>query len=545
VSDGDQAGTTDASAGGAADDGGTKGKNLVLAAMIFAVSMTFIDMTIVSIAIPEVQKELGLSATGVQWVINAYLLSLAALFAFGGRIGDMFGHKKMVLIGVVVFAAASTMCGLTPTGDAAEPWIIVFRAVQGLGAALMFPAALAIVVASFPFSERGKAMAIFFAVAGGLTAVGPLLGGYLSEWTWRSIFWVNVPVAIIAVILTLKSKPTDTSKPSKLDVPGLLLIVLGMGLSVLGFQQASSWGWTSPLTIGCIVVGLAVLVVFVWYEHKPESPLINLAIFRVRAFFVQNVVLFVTMMAFIPVFFFASMYAQISLGSDSSEAGLYLLTFFAGYAPAAQVGGRMLDSIGAKRPVVLGCVLAAVGFYLWAGELTDISGGLNSQWYWIVLTGAGMGLMLGPANTDAINRAPSDAYGEATGITQTVRNYGSSVGMAVLGTILINSNRTNIEGSLTSLGLSKDQADEVAQSLSQAGGGDSSQLSSHASSSQVAEVFKAVQGDFAQSIETVFYGMAIVMAVGAVIALVGLDAGKQEGIVEALPGDDPAPAPKI
>jgi MFS family permease len=131
-------GAADAATTGTEDEDGAKGKRLVLVAMIFAVSMTFIDMTIVSIAIPEVQKELELSATGVQWVVNAYLLSLAALFAFGGRIGDMVGHKKMVLAGVVIFASASTMCGLTPTGDAAEPWIITFRAIQGLGAALMF-----------------------------------------------------------------------------------------------------------------------------------------------------------------------------------------------------------------------------------------------------------------------------------------------------------------------------------------------------------------------------------------------------------------------
>ena len=225
-----------------------RGKYLVLAAMIFAVSMTFIDMTIVSIAIPEIQSDAHLSATGVQWVINAYLLALAALFAFGGRLCDIVGHKKMVLVGVVVFAVASALNGFAPIGGITEAWLITFRAVQGLGAALMFPAALAIVVQSFPFEERGRAMAVFFGVAGGLTAVGPLVGGYLSEWTWRSIFWVNIPVAVIAVVLTVMAKPADTSVRARLDVRGLVLIVAGMGLSVLGFQQASVWGWTSRST---------------------------------------------------------------------------------------------------------------------------------------------------------------------------------------------------------------------------------------------------------------------------------------------------------
>ena len=241
-------------------------KRLILAAMVFAVAMTFIDQTIVSIAVPELQKDLGLSATGVQWVVNGYLLSLSALFALGGRIADIAGHRRMVLIGVVVFAGASAMCGLTPTGSAAEAWIIVFRVIQGAGAAIMFPAALAIVVAAYPVGERGKALAIFFAITGGLTALGPLAGGYLTEIDWRAIFWVNVPVAIIAIVLTLRAKPDDTRHPAPLDYRGAVLVALGMGLAVLGLQQSSTWGWGDPATWGTIAAGLIFLAVFVKVE---------------------------------------------------------------------------------------------------------------------------------------------------------------------------------------------------------------------------------------------------------------------------------------
>ena len=195
-----------ANATGMEGTGGGK-KTLILAAMIFAVSMTFIDMTIVSIAAPELQKYLELSSTVLQWVINGYLLALSALFALGGRLADVIGHRTMVYIGVIVFVVASAACGLTPEGKLAEAWIIFFRLLEGAGAALMFPAALAIVISAFPVRERGKAMAIFFGNARGLTAVGPIAGGYLSEWTWRAIFWVNIPVAIIALILTYLSKP--------------------------------------------------------------------------------------------------------------------------------------------------------------------------------------------------------------------------------------------------------------------------------------------------------------------------------------------------
>ena len=162
---------------------------------LFAVAMTFIDQTIVSIAVPEIQKELGLTSTGVQWAVNACLLALAALFAFGGRLADTVGHRKMVSLGVIVFAGASALCGLTPKGSFAEAWLVIFRAVQGVGGAIMFPAALAIVVQTFALRERGRALALFFGVAGGLTAIGPVLGGFLTQWTWRAIFWVNIPVA--------------------------------------------------------------------------------------------------------------------------------------------------------------------------------------------------------------------------------------------------------------------------------------------------------------------------------------------------------------
>src|ERR1700760_1308817 len=207
----------------------TTNKNLVLAAMVFAVAMTFIDQTIVAIAIPNIQKQLSLSPTGTQWVINGYPLALSAVFAFGGKLGDVLGRKRMVLVGVTGFAIASAACGLTPKGSIAEAWIIFFRVVQGAMAALLFPAAVAIVVASFPLRERGKAMAIFFGISGGLTAIGPIAGGFLTQWTWRSIFWINIPVAIIALILIWRSKPENERRPTKLDYRGTVLITGAMG----------------------------------------------------------------------------------------------------------------------------------------------------------------------------------------------------------------------------------------------------------------------------------------------------------------------------
>jgi EmrB/QacA subfamily drug resistance transporter len=500
-------------------------KRLVLAAMIFAVAMTFIDQTIVAIAVPELQKDLSLSSTGVQWVVNGYLLSLSALFAFGGRLADIAGHRRMVIIGVIGFATASALCGATPTGDLAEVWIIFWRVVQGAFAALMFPAALAIVVAAFPLAERGKAMAIFFGVTGGLTSVGPLAGGYLTSVSWRAIFWVNIPVAIIALVLTARAKPSDERHRAPLDFRGAVLISGGMGLAVLGLQQSSTWGWGDPATWGCIAAGLALLVAFVAYELRVADPLIRIRIFADRGFAVDNLVLFCLSMAFVPLFFFASLYAQLSLGQSASETGLYLLIFFAGFATASQFGGRILDSRGARPAVVPGCLIAAIGFALWAWRLPDQD--LNNQWYFIVLAGAGMGLILGPVSTDAVNRAPRTSYGEVTGVTQTARNFGASVGMAVLGTILIAQNMSNIESSLQGAGLPAARAEQVADAVSHAGSGSSGEFSSRAGP-KAKEIFADIQHDFALSSRVVFYVMAGVMLVSFAVALVGMPAGRAQ-----------------
>ena len=311
---------------------GQASKTLVLAAMIFAVSMMFIDQTIVSIAIPDIEKDLDLTATGAQWIVNGYLLSLSALFAFGGKLSDVVGHRRMVLIGVIGFAIASVLCGATPTGDIGQGWIIAFRIVQGGFAALMFPAALAIVVSAFDVRERGKALAIFFGVTGGLTSVGPLAGGYLVGWTWRAIFWINVPVAIIAVLLTLRARPEDKRRDVPIDYRGTVLVCGGMGLMVLGLQQSSVWGWDSIATWATIVVGLLLIIAFWRLQLRLPQPLIRVRIFADRYFTADNAVLFLMSACFVPLFFFASVYSQLVLGYNASNAGLYLLIFFGGFA---------------------------------------------------------------------------------------------------------------------------------------------------------------------------------------------------------------------
>ena len=232
---------------------------------------------------------------------------------------------------------------------------------QGATAALLFPAAVGIVVASFPLRERGKAMAIFFGISGGLTAIGPAAGGYLTQWTWRAIFWINIPVAIIALVLIWISKPENERRPTKLDYRGTVLDHRRDGPDRARPAAVGGVGLEQLRDLGCIVIGAILMVAFVLWELRTPEPLLRLQIFRDRGFSAETAILGMISVAFVPFFFFASVYAQVSLGENASHAGLYILYFFIGFVILAQVGGRILDRRGAKPAVVGGCALAALG----------------------------------------------------------------------------------------------------------------------------------------------------------------------------------------
>jgi EmrB/QacA subfamily drug resistance transporter len=409
----------------------------VLWPLVPAMAMVMIDFTIVSISATSIQQDLGLSETAAQWLVTAYALSTAAFIALGGRFGDIIGHRRIVVIGIVVFAVSSTLCGLTPDGSAiGTPWIITFRVLQGLGGALLVPSATVLVLDAFPPKERGKGLSIFFIVAGLFTAIGPVAGSYLTEyWTWRAIFWINVPVAILALTEMAFVKLSDERHPARVDWRGAFLIVAGMALTVLGIQQSTVWGWGDPRTIGSIVLGVLLLVAFVAAERNAEDPLIDVrAMAANRAFAIDNVLTFLGFGPWLAVFFFGSVYFQVAVHQPPTQAGFSILTMFYGFFVASRIGGGWMDKHGAKMPVARGFLLGAIGMVVWAQELDDLSH-LDTT-LGMILTGAGFGLIFSPLNTDALNRVPDAIRGQASGITQTFRNFGSAIGMAIMGTIV-------------------------------------------------------------------------------------------------------------
>ncbi len=292
-----------------------------------------------------------------------------------------------------------------------------------------------------------------------------------------------------------------------------------MGLIVLGLQQSGVWGWGSAATWGCIFVGFVLMAVFVGWELRALHPLLRLEIFRDRGFSVDTAALGLMSVVFVPFFFFASVYSQVSLGESASDAGLYIMYFFLGFVTGSLVGGRILDQRGARLAVVLGGALGAVGFYLLAGKLTDLS--MNKQIVDLMLAGAGLGLMTTPASTDAVSRAPRASYSEVTGITQTARNFGASLGLAILGAVLIGQTKTKVTAALTSHGVPRAAAQSAASSFGPGSAG------GHSSGASPA-LLHDVQLAFAHSVQPVFYAMSGVLAVTFLITFAWLPRGRLE-----------------
>ncbi|WP_188945013.1 MFS transporter [Nakamurella endophytica] len=410
---------------------------LVLVAMTGSLSMILLDQTVVTVALPSMSRELGLSAGGEQWVVNAYVLAMAALVALGGKLGDRLGGVTTFRIGVTVFFLASLACGFAPATDLGEAWIIAARVLQGAGAALMTPVSAALVIGAFSVAERGRAMAVYAGISQVFLAVGPLLGGVLTEAvSWRTVFWLNVPVGVAALVLVHVAHPadvrTDGARITAAPVAGL---VLGVAATVLAVQQAGTWGWTSPATAGLLAVGLVLLGAFVVAQLRSPSPLVDVRLLGRRAFLADVVVLGLVQFGLLAVILYSSIYLQVLLGMSPMLAGVCALPLIVAIAAAAQLGGRWYDAAGVRPPVLTGVLVGTAGLLAWAVSLPTL--GYGAQVPGMVLTGLGIGLLMSPTNTDALGRVDAADRSQASGIVQTVRQLGGTLGVAVIGAVVL------------------------------------------------------------------------------------------------------------
>ncbi len=407
---------------------------IVLVLVCIAQFMVILDATIVNVALPSIQTDLDMSDANLQWIVNAYALLFGGFLLLGGRAGDLIGRKRVFLAGVVVFTLASLVCGLAQN----DTWLILARGVQGLGAALVSPAALSILTTTFKEGrERTRAMGVWAAIAVGGGAVGLLLGGILTDalsWPW--IFFVNVPVGVVAFVLSLRLVPEskDEEAHRSSDLAGAVTVTGGLIALVYGIVRSSQAGWGSVEVIGFMVLAAVLLVAFVVIEQRSAEPLVRLSIFAVRTVRGANVAMFLVACGLFAMFFFNTLYLQRVLGYSALEAGLAFLPFTAGIIIGAGLSQALLPRLGAREVPLLGLMLAIAGLLLFL-RLTPDGDYLTDLLPGIMLASIGMGLVFVPVTLIATSGIPDGDAGLASGLFNTSQQIGGALGLAVLSTI--------------------------------------------------------------------------------------------------------------
>jgi EmrB/QacA subfamily drug resistance transporter len=407
---------------------------VVLVLICVAQFMVILDATIVNVALPSIQKDLNLSEGNLQWIVNAYTLVFGGFLLLGGRAGDLIGRKRIFLVGLVIFTTASLLDGLASS----EGMLIGARALQGLGAALVSPAALSIISTTFAEGrERARALGVWAAIAIGGSAVGLVLGGFLVQYlSWQWIFFVNVPVGIAAFVLSLRLIPEsrDEHAHGSYDIAGAVTVTGGLMALVYAIVGANSAGWGSPKTIGFFVLAAALLASFVAIELRAKAPLVRLSIFRIRSLLTANLTMFLAASAIFAMFFFNTLYLQRVLGYEPLKAGLAFLPFTAGIMVSAGLASTFAPRIGVRPVAAAGMLLTAAGLLLLTQLPVDGSY-LTNVLPSILLSSLGMGAVFMPLTLVATTGLRNEDQGLASGLFNTSQQIGGALGLAILSTI--------------------------------------------------------------------------------------------------------------
>ena len=404
-----------------------------LAAMCFALFMVMLDNTVVNVALPSIQRDLDASLAGLEWTVNAYTLAFGVLLVTGGRLGDIFGRRRVFLFGVVLFAGSSAFIGFSQS----QAWLVAGRAMQGVGAAFMMPATLSIITNAFPPQERGKAIGTWAGVSALALAIGPVVGGLLVEHvSWQSIFFINLPVAVGAVAVTLFAthESRDETVVPKVDFAGIATLTTGLTALTLALVEAAAWGWGSPRIIGLFALAAAGLTAFVYVERRAAVPMVDFGFFGARTFLGANLVAFIVSFAMLAMFFFISLYMQNVLRFSPLEAGLRFLPTTLMVIAIAPIAGRLTDRIGPRPLMTAGLALVAISL-LWQSFI-ETDTGFDFLLPGFVLMGIGISLVMSPMSTAAMNAVDQNKAGVASGILSMSRMVGGTLGVAVLGAFI-------------------------------------------------------------------------------------------------------------
>jgi EmrB/QacA subfamily drug resistance transporter len=411
---------------------GPRRKWWTLAAVSFGLFMIMLDNTVVNVALPSIQEDLGASLSQLEWIVAGYALSFAALMLIGGKVADAYGRRLIFVVGIVVFTLASLWCGLA---DSSEE-LIAARVVQGAGAALMNPATLSIIAATFAPAERGAAIGIWAGVSALALAIGPLVGGLLTEHlSWNWIFFVNVPVGIAGIVasfLLIDESRDETHE--RLDIPGLVTSAVGLFALTFGLIEANTYGWTSARIVGAFGVAIVALVLFVLLERHQRAPMLPLELFRNRTYTGANVVVLLVALAMFGVFFFVSLYMQNILGFSPVETGAAFLPMTILIILIAPIAGRTTDRIGSRSLMTAGMLLVALQLLYFSRLEADST-------FWTLLPGllvggAGMAMTMTPSAAAATRAVSVDKAGIGSAVLNAFRQVGGSLGIALMGAIM-------------------------------------------------------------------------------------------------------------
>ena len=422
----------------------------ILAATILGSSMAFIDGTVVNVAVPTLQATFHASVVDVQWVVEAYGIFMSSLILAGGALGDLFGRRRMFLTGVLVFAAASTACGFASSIHE----LITARCVQGIGAALLVPGSLAIISSCFDEASRGQAIGTWSGFTAITTAFGPLLGGWLIQYaSWSWAFLLNVPLAVTVVAISLRHVPESRGGDAKrVDWLGALLATVGLAGVVTGFLESARLGWASPLVLASLPGGLLFLGVFLVVEARSLSPMVPLTLFRSRAFLGANL-LTMFLYATIGIFFFLFPMDLIQVqGYSATATGSAMLPMILLMFLLSRWSGGLVNRYGARVPLVVGPLIVALGFVLFA-EMHARGSYWKTDFPASLAFGLGMAITVAPLTTVVMNSVDQQHAGTASGINNAVARVAGVLAIAVFGSVMMENFDSHLKQSLANLRL--------------------------------------------------------------------------------------------